>query len=70
MSPGDRCPKRGCPGVLRVRTEPPAVGPGILECSAKPHVTPAELCRLPVDEPAPKVHTWYLWRNSDGGLTT
>ena len=70
MKPGDRCPKKGCDGVLRVRMDVPRVGPGILECSARPFVSPVELARLPEDEPGPVTHTWLLWRNEDGGLST
>jgi len=70
VKPGERCPKRGCVGVLRVHTAPPSVGPGILECSARPFVSPVELARLPEDEPGPVTHTWLLWRNEDGGLST
>ncbi len=56
--------------MLRVRMDVPRVGPGILECSARPFVSPSELARLPEDEPGPVTHTWLLWRNEDGGLST
>ena len=61
LAPGKPCPHPGCTGTLRLFMPVPDKGPGVLDCSAHPTLSPeAHAALLDDDAPYPETHV-YGW---------